>query len=494
MTLGERHGTVILTVAIVGGGLTGAAVALDLCNSWQGEPEALDIVVYEPRAEIGRGLAYDTADGAHRVNVPVGKMSLHPDDEHAFERWFFETGEDRADPAALAEDGRHYPRREAFGRYVHAQLLPSLRSGRVRHVRQRVDQIAFESGHYVISAADGGVRNADILVVATSHPPPSPPAQLAVLAGDPRFVADPTRPDALAGIGRDDRVLVVGSGLTAADVIASLDAGGHAGPVTVFSRRGLRSRGHAREIQAPYGDFVTDPARSVSALVRRVRAEVRAAAAVGIPWQAVFDALRVQGGEIWRALPLVERQRFVRHLRPFWDVHRFRVAPQIKAVADRLEAEGRIRFLAASLEGVACSGPSQPIRVRLKRRRDGTILHCEHDAVVVTTGPGHRSIIAQQPYLRSLNNLGLLHLDDTRLGIACSENARALDMRGTPVPGLYVAGPLARGTFGELMGLPQVTEHAALVASEIRRELEKRLAWLAIQNAERRAARSRPGP
>jgi len=58
-----------------------------------------------------------------------------------------------------------------------------------------------------------------------------------------------------------------------------------------------------------------------------------------------------------------------------------------------------------------------------------------------------------------------LTLDPTGLGLACTERSEAIGPSGKADPSLLISGPLARGTFGELMGLPQVTEHAFFVAA-----------------------------
>ncbi|MNL58097.1 hypothetical protein D3C87_1817070 [compost metagenome] len=56
----------------------------------------------------------------------------------------------------------------------------------------------------------------------------------------------------------------------------------------------------------------------------------------------------------------------------------------------------------------------------------------------------------------------------TGLGILVDAWSNPVATSGESVTSLFIAGPLARGTFGELMGLPQVTEHAIFVAQRIR--------------------------
>lgn len=456
-------------VAIVGGGFTGGAVAWHLASHLPAE--AARIVVFEPRQKLGAGLAYDTADPVHRINVPAVKMTIDPAFPDHFVDWVEATDAVAGDPDARAADGQLYPRRQVFGSYVNAQIQPFVDKGRIEHRHGLVSAIERTNEGWRITADGGDALDADIVVIATSHPSPAAPKMLAsILEGHPRFVPDPTVPNALKSIRESDSVLVVGNGLTSADVIASLTADGHKGPITAISRRGLRSRGHPLKIQEQHGDFITRPILSARLLTRRIREAIRQAAVFDVSWHAVLDAVRAQAFTIWRNLPVAERRRVVRHLRPFWDVHRFRIAPQVENAIDAAVLTGRLEILAASVAAVSYHEGRIRAALRLGHGR-GTRVR-DFDAVVVTTGPAHGGILDSQPFLSRLASEGLIHADPARLGIACDEGSRALDQADRPVEGLYIAGPLARGTFGELMGLPQVSEHAKAVAGHIMTSVE----------------------
>ena len=449
------------TIAIVGGGFTGGTIAYHLA---QAGAEAR-ILVFEPRRRLGGGLAYDTRDAAYRINVPAAKMSLIPGDDGHFAQWIAATDALSDDPQARGPDGNFYPRREMFGRYVADQLAGALAQGRVIHIRDSVAKMTRDGDRWSIVGVSGREEQADIIALATTHPAPMVPAVLdRSLGDDPRLIRDSCAGDALGAVAPDARVLIVGTGLTMADVVASLDARGHTGPITALSRRGLLSRGHSPQPVTPLGEFADRPQTALS-LLRDVRRGIAAAADQGVSWHAVIDAVRAQGQTLWPTLTVQERRRIVRHLRPFWDVHRFRVAPQIEQVLQRRLGEGTLEVFAASLRG-ASAGPGA-IDVEFRRRWRAATEHRSFDAIVITTGPAHQLALATQPHLAGLARAGLIRADDVGLGLACDRQGRALDRDGVPVPGFYIAGPLARGTFGELMGLPQVAEYAQFIANQI---------------------------
>jgi uncharacterized NAD(P)/FAD-binding protein YdhS len=261
-------------------------------------------------------------------------------------------------------------------------------------------------------------------------------------------------------------VLVVGTGLTMADMVSTLDRRGHRGQITAVSRRGLLSRGHAFGDIAKRNWFAdSPPCRTALALCQAVRAQVLEACLDGQPWQAVFDDIRANARRVWSALDVTERRRLLRHLRPYWDVHRFRVAPQVEQTVARLRARGQFHALAASLRGGRWDGARVHVRLHPRGAASERILEIEADAVIVTTGPAHDRATASNPALASLSRAGLIRPDAVGLGLDVDASNCAIGADGVALPTLLVAGPLARGQVGELMGLPQVSDHAERVAA-----------------------------
>lgn len=451
------------TIVIVGGGYSGAVVAWHLHRA---APYRHNIVIVEPRDEIGRGLAYDSSDSAHRINVPALKMNLDFDDEGHFEQWLAASGYSAHDPAAQLP-GAIFPTRAAFGAYVNAHVRQL--GSTVTHRKATARAIIPDRDGYRVSLDGGEDIPAETVVLAVGHTPPQTPGSLSALQGRPGFVANPWQPDALRAIAPDHRVLIVGTGLTMADIVASLDRQRHRGHITAVSRRGLRSQTHATREMEPFGNFVEPPARTVLSLLRHVRRAVADACDDGLSWHPVFDQVRLQGTEIWRALPMLERTRLIRHLRPFWDTHRFRIAPQVNDVIERRIAEGSFAIRAAAVRAGATEA-DDALAVELRARRGRTWEPHAFDAIVIATGPAHGTVFDGNALLRQTADAGLARPDPLGLGIDVDTNGHAIDRDGVAVSTLFVAGPLARGTFGELMGVPDLARYARNIAETIARQ------------------------
>ena len=96
----------------------------------------------------------------------------------------------------------------------------------------------------------------------------------------------------------------------------------------------------------------------------------------------VLDAVRQQGQRIWQALSVADRQRFLRHLRHYWDVHRYRVAPQVAEVLEARQRTGSLQVQAARL--LSISGEGETLRLTLARRGGG-VQTLSVDHLILTT-------------------------------------------------------------------------------------------------------------
>lgn len=211
-------------IVIIGGGFTGTALAIHLAR--QGKP-GLSVTVIEPRDGLAQGVAYGTRDPAHRINVPASRMQFAGDEEGQFDRDYRASPGYLNDPDALWHDGNVYPQRGEFGRWVNAQFIHQQKHSAVtlRHLQDSA--VSLREG--IVTTARGEQIRADQVVLAISHPPPALPALLTPLQAHPGVIADPWQRNALTQIAPENRIAIIGSGLTMSDVVASLHRQQHRG-------------------------------------------------------------------------------------------------------------------------------------------------------------------------------------------------------------------------------------------------------------------------
>ena len=297
--------------------------------------------------------------------------------------------------------------------------------------------------------ADGASLDADRVALCTGHLPGTPCRIADDAARHPRFVAKPWAPDSLAAVRKADRVLIIGTGLTMADVLATLSRTGHEGSIVAVSPRGLFPCSQGSFADCPRLFEGARPA-TVLQLLRLLRAAVRDRDD-RLDWQAVVDSLRLSLPEVWPTLPVRERVRAVRRLQPFWEVHRFRIAPQAADAVSRMAAQGTLRVQRARAIELGVRDGTLVARLRLP---GGAMVDSPFDAVVLCAGASRN--IRDNPLLAKLIDRGLAQEDEVGLGVRVDAFSRLIDASGAMQPDLFAFGPITRGTFGEMTGAPDI--------------------------------------
>ena len=454
------------TVVVIGAGPAGALSALHLLRAARRRAGGVDVLVVDPTDRWGRGVAMGTAEEDHLLNVPAGSMSALPEDPGHFVSWLREhVRGDEAHEAAFV------PRR-TWGAYLDDTLRRTAAEDvdartSVRHVRARATGLRDEEGRWVVHT-DTGDLAADAVVLATGLPATQLGWAPEDLAGSPFFVPDPWRPGALDVVRRDRTgpadVLVVGSGLTAVDVVITLTGAGNRADrrVHVVSRGGRLPRVHRATATIAVVPEVEGWGPDLADVLARATRHVEEVRDRTGDWRAGIDGLRHRVGELWSALPEADRALFRSRHAADWNRLRHRMPRRSAELLDALQTSGRLTLATGEVAG-ARPLERGGLEVTL---RDGSCR--EVGWVVACTGPLDDVRRGADPLLTDLvrarpggamtryDALGLgLHTDGGRLGRA-------------PV---WVVGALRRADLWESTAVPEMRQQARAAAEAVLHEV-----------------------
>jgi uncharacterized NAD(P)/FAD-binding protein YdhS/predicted metal-dependent enzyme (double-stranded beta helix superfamily) len=454
------------SVCVIGAGFSGAATAVQLLEEHRG-PDLLRVHLIERRGTVGEGAAYGTREPEHLLNVPARNMGLPAADPGHFLRWL-QARDPAAGPATFAP-------RQLYGTYVRDTLDAAIRASAGRaavtmHLDEARRVIRRPGGGWLVHMARGESIAADVVVLASGHRPPSDPLAGRWDGPRHRWIADPWRPHAVADIQPNEPVAIVGSGLSATDVLLSLTgerAPRRSAPIWMLTRRGLLPRVHhdppqpAADLSAPAEPLLALHHLTALQLLRWLRGQL----GTGQDWRQVIDGLRPHTSALWQRLPTPERARFIRHLQGFWEVHRHRTAASVGRHVERVLGDGSLQVVRCRVERAQASEDAVDLTVRAWRRGQPHQARVFRAAWVINcTGPAPSQQGDADPAVRSLIDSGLARPDPLGLGLDTSPEGELLDRGGRPQEDLLVVGTLRKPALWESTAVPELRGQAATAA------------------------------
>lgn len=443
-------------VAIIGGGAAGVLAAIGLLR---GARSALRILILEPSLPLARGVAYATPYPEHLLNVPAGKMGGFPDQVEDFLDYLIQVqafaGIERDALAASFVPRSHY------ADYLRHRLQQAVdvSAARLEIRAERVQALEPDGADFVLSVASGQSVRARRVVLATGNALRPLPARGAGSLQDGKRV-EAWDVAAVRGIASTADVAIVGSGLSMADTVMSLQAGGHRGRIHVLSRHALLPLPHAK---GPLADY--DPAPLLAMNLRQrmhaLRCHAREAAERGIPWQNVMERIRPMGQALWQTLSLDDQRRFLRHVVRYWDVHRHRIAAPVHAQLVELQQQGRLVLHRGRLETAFAEGACVQLTAFDKQRQP---FQLDVQCVINATGVEMRAQAMRNPLLQQLLGSGIARPGPHGIGLDSAPDGSLIDADGKIEPRVQVLGSLRIGRLWESLAIPELRGQAALLA------------------------------
>ena len=435
-------------ICIIGSGFSAAAMLLHL------DDKGVDCgsVTVIGHGELGAGQAFGCVNDDFRLNVRAELMRVWPDRRLDFARWARQHITD--DPEAASNAGDFYRRRD-FAAYMAKQL--ETRAGTRSASRIEAEAVALtpDGDRWRITLDTGVSVSAAHVILATGNPSPDWPFR-GMVEDAPTLISGPWRGDWVDRVAGDERLVVIGSGLTALDTLHTLYRRGHKGAITLVAPDGVLP-----PVQTDWqgADALAWPDNMrASDFFGFMRRHIGAGDWRETEWQRRFESLRVHICTAWQRLSAPDKARLMRRVGWLWSLARFRAGPQAHSSAQALLASGQLTILRDLVNGVSAGADSCH---DIHLASDNVI---EADFVVNCSGAG------RDPLVSRLIEEGLAapHAG-FRNRLAMTPELALQKLNGMPYKTLHALGPVTAHEAGDVVGAPgtatQAHELATLMAS-----------------------------
>ncbi len=427
-------------VVIVGGGASGAIALIRAIEMLPGDTR---FTIIEPRSSLGIGRAYATSETHHLLNVPSDRMSIFPKKSKDFVEWL-----NSHSPSLPGAEGPYVPRKY-FADYLSTRL-GSIPADRFTHHVGKVRTFQRRNSTWQVITTEGQSFTADAVIIATGYENSVDPGLLKPT--DPEVnsrIVQAYDFEKLNQIQKNDRVLVIGTGLTAIDVFLHLNQHG-VQEIQMLSRRGLSPIPHPAA--HPHGEIKIPPLGGLSPLqiLRIFKSFLRVKENELLH---LVQEIRTQATSIWNGWTPVEKKQFIQHLKPYWEIIRHRVPQSVSTEMNRALQEQRLKRFAGCVLETQKNGSH--LEVTFKPRRESSSKKIVIDWIVMA---------ADAKIDQSLHSpVAGSGLSKCKFGFGyTSETAEKL----------WLVGPAAKAYHWESTAIPDITKQVEQTIREISNHLQ----------------------
>ncbi|MBU7585157.1 MAG: hypothetical protein KAF91_20080 [Nostoc sp. TH1S01] len=171
-------------------------------------------------------------------------------------------------------------------------------------------------------------------------------------------------------------------------------------------------------------------------------------------WRAVIDSLRPMTQQIWQKLPTVEKQRFLRHVTPYWDVHRHRIAQKVADVIREMLDSGQLMISAGRIQEYQPLSDGVAVTISGRKTQTNIILHVNR--VVNCTGVAADYRQSPHPLIDNLRSQGLIRPNSIGLGLDTNTDGALYTADNNVSTLLYTLGTPRKGDLWETIAVPEL--------------------------------------